>query len=408
MDSSSELFIVRQLRSEEFQMKEVIEAHLREYDKKPDILVSTPGRFHLIGEHSWFCKDKTLSMAVNFPIYIAITVRDDAMVRFNFMQMNERKRCNLSNLKFRKEDRWANSIKAMIYGFTSGGFPVSGMDITIWSEILPSAGFGITTAMKVGTAFGIKSLCGCSEVQMLQAIERGNKLFLGAGNYVADIFAAMYAQPNSCILTDHSTNTYDILPFQFENISILLTDARVPRISVWNEATLMEPENVLLLGELKERKSHVYGGWQYEESSTEINEVLSVVDEDMGRRLKCIMLEHKYVVSAVDALQKQDFASFCKTVSRSQDIMRDLYLISCPEIDWLVKRVQDFDTTSVRNPNGCSRITGKGFGRCTYTILQTKDAELYKQKLVEYERIFGFHPSCYDVQPAGGVHLCDF
>ena len=389
-------------------MKEVIETHLREYDKKPDILVSTPGRFHLIGEHSWFCKDKTLSMAVNLPIYVAIAVRDDAMVRFNFVQMNERKRCNLSNLKFRKEDRWANSIKAMIYGFTSGGFSVPGMDITIWSEILPSAGFGITTAMKVGTAFGIKSLCGCSEVQMLQAIERGNKLFLGAGNYVADIFAAVYAQPNSCILTDHATNTYDILPFQFENISILLTDARVPRISVWNEATLMEPENVLLLGELKERKNHVYGGWQYEESSTEINEVLSVVDEDMGRRLKCIMLEHKYVISVVEALQKQDFASFCKTVSRSQDIMRDLYLISCPEIDWLVKRVQDFDMTSVRNPNGCSRITGKGFGRCTYTILQTKDAELYNQKLVEYERIFGFHPSCYDVRPAGGVHLCDF
>lgn len=389
-------------------MKEVIETHLREYDKKPDILVSTPGRFHLIGEHSWFCKDKTLSMAVNLPIYVAIAVRDDGMVRFNFVQMNERKRCNLSNLKFRKEDRWANSIKAMIYGFTSGGFSVPGMDITIWSEILPSAGFGITTAMKVGTAFGIKSLCGCSEVQMLQAIERGNKLFLGAGNYVADIFAAVYAQPNSCILTDHATNTYDILPFQFENISILLTDARVPRISVWNEATLMEPENVLLLGELKERKNHVYGGWQYEESSTEINEVLSVVDEDMGRRLKCIMLEHKYVISVVEALQKQDFASFCKTVSRSQDIMRDLYLISCPEIDWLVKRVQDFDMTSVRNPNGCSRITGKGFGRCTYTILQTKDAELYKQKLVEYERIFGFHPSCYDVRPAGGVHLCDF
>lgn len=389
-------------------MKEVIETHLREYDKKPDILVSTPGRFHLIGEHSWFCKDKTLSMAVNLPIYVAIAVRDDAMVRFNFVQMNERKRCNLSNLKFRKEDRWANSIKAMIYGFTSGGFSVPGMDITIWSEILPSAGFGITTAMKVGTAFGIKSLCGCSEVQMLQAIERGNKLFLGAGNYVADIFAAVYAQPNSCILTDHATNTYDILPFQFENISILLTDARVPRISVWNEATLMEPENVLLLGELKERKNHVYGGWQYEESSTEINEVLSVVDEDMGRRLKCIMLEHKYVISVVEALQKQDFASFCKTVSRSQDIMRDLYLISCPEIDWLVKRVQDFDMTSVRNPNGCSRITGKGFGRCTYTILQTKDSELYKQKLVEYERIFGFHPSCYDVRPAGGVHLCDF
>ncbi len=391
-------------------MKEVLEAHLREYGKKPDVLVSAPGRFHLIGEHSWFCKDKTLSMAVNFPIYVAISVRDDVTVRFNFVQMDERKRCNLTNLKYRKEDRWANGIKAMIYGFTSGGFPVTGMNITIWSEILPSAGFGITTAIKVGTAFGINSLLTsqCSEVQLLQAIERGNKLFLGTGNYIADIFAAIYAQPGSCILTDHATNSFDILPFDFEDISILLTDAQVPRVSVWNEASLMEPENVLLLGELKERKNYVYGGWQYEDSTTEINEVLSVVDEDMGRRLKCIMLEHKYVLSAVDALKKRDLALFCTTISRSQDIMRDLYLISCPEIDWLVKRVQNFDMTTVRNPNGCSRITGKGFGRCTYTILQKNYVELYKKKLVEYERIFGFHPSCYDVEPAGGVHLCDF
>lgn len=391
-------------------MKEVIEAHLQEYEKKPDILVSAPGRFHLIGEHSWFCKDKTLSMAVSFPIYVAISARDDFIVRFNFVQMKDQKKGSVTTLKFRKEDRWANGLKAIIYGFTSGGFSVKGMDITIWSEILPSAGFGITTAMKVGTAFGIRSLFlpSCSEEQMLQAIERGNKLFLGTGNYIADIYATMYSQPNSCLLTDHATNKYDILPFQFDDISILLTDAQVPRISVWNEASLMEPENVLLLGELKERKNHVYGGWQYEESTTEINEVLSVVDEDMGRRLRCIMLEHKYILSAVDALQKQNFAQFCKTVSRSQDIMRDLYLISCPEIDWLVKRVQDFDTTTVRNPNGCSRITGKGFGRCTYTILQKKDVDLYKQKLAEYERIFGFHPACYEVEPVGGVHLCDF
>ena len=88
--------------------------------------------------------------------------------------------------------------------------------------------------------------------------------------------------------------------------------------------------------------------------------------------------------------------------------MRDLYLATSPEIDWLVKRVQDFDQTSVRNPNGCSRVTGKGFGRCTYTILRSSDVELYKKKLLEYERIFSFHPICYEVKPTKGLSLCDF
>ncbi len=390
-------------------MKEVIEIHKQEYEIPPDLIVCAPGRFHLVGEHSWFCKDKTLSMAVDLPVYVALSARDNPFVRFHFVQMKERKKYALSALKFRKEDRWSNLVKAMIYGFTSGGFAVGGMDVTIWSDILPSAGFGITTAIKVGIAYGIKNLFSipCSDTQLFQAIERGNKFFLKTGSYTADIFAAMYSQEGCCVLTDHTLGRYENIPFNFNDAKILLTDARVPRISVWDESSVMEPENVLLLGELKERKSNVYGGWRYEESPTEVNEVLSVVNEDMRRRLRCIMLEHKYVLDSMTALKNNDFSKFCKTISRSHDAMRDLYLLSCPEIDWLVKRVQDFDMTTVRNPNGCSRITGKGFGRCTYTILRNSDVDLYKQKLVEYERIFGFHPSCYEVKPSRGVHICD-
>jgi len=390
-------------------MKEVIKAHQQEYGCSPDLIVQAPGRFHLIGEHSWFCKDKTLSMVVNIPVYIAISLRSDSTVKMHFVQFNEKKKTNITNIKFRKEDKWANSLKAIIYGYTSGGFSVSGMDVTVSSEVLPSAGFGITTAIKVAFACGIREIFSmkCSDVQLLQSIERGNKLFLKVGNYIADIYPVLYAQENHCFVTDHALNKYENIPFNFSDTTILLTDTRVPRIDVWDESTVQEPENVLLLGELKERKSRVYGGWQYEESPTEVNEVLSFVAEDMRRKLKCIMLEHRYVLEAVTALQENDFASFCKSVSRSHDAMSDLFLLSCPEIDWLVKRVQKFDVSTTRNQNGCSRITGKGFGRCTYTILRNSDVELYKKKLLEYERIFGFHPSCYEVKPVGGVKICE-
>ena len=92
----------------------------------------------------------------------------------------------------------------------------------------------------------------------------------------------------------------------------------------------MQPENVLLLGELKERKANVLGGWQYEEDKAEVNEVLSVVSEDTKRRLLCVMNEHKCVLDCVNAIQKDDFASFARSVNRSHQNMRD-YDISCPE-----------------------------------------------------------------------------
>ena len=191
-------------------MKAVNDAHELEYGGKPDIVAKAPGRFHLIGEHSWFFKDKTMSMAVNLPIYVAISKRDDTSIKFYFHQLNERKKASLTSLKMKKEDRWANAVKAIVYGFTSGGFTLGGMNITIFSEILPSAGFGITTAIKAAAAVAIKSLfeLNCSDMELLQVIERGNRRFLQNNNYIADNFAALFSKKNNIIITDHFKNTW--------------------------------------------------------------------------------------------------------------------------------------------------------------------------------------------------------
>lgn len=388
-------------------MDQVVEAHISEYESRPDIIVSAPGRFHLAGDHSWYFKDKTLSMAVDLPVYFAVSLRSDSSLRFYFPQLKERKRANISTLKYRKEDRWANSIKAIIAAFAECGFSPKGMNITIWSDILPSAGFGITTAIKVASALAVKELFNpqCSTAQLLQVIERGNKIFLNTGNYIADIYTTLFAEENTCLVTDHSKNTHVTVPFNFQDCSIILTDTKVPRISIWNEDIVRTPENFLLMAELKIQKNNY---WIYEESDVEINDILSVVNEDMRRRLIAIMKEHKSVQDAAEGLKNSNFAMFARAINRSHESMRDLYNISCPEIDWLVKRVLEFDATaSGRNPSAASRITGKGFARCTYTIIKKEEVPLYVQKLAEYERIFGFHPSYYIVKPTGGAHVLE-
>lgn len=388
-------------------MEQLIEAHLAEYEVRPDIILEAPGRFHLIGDHSWYFKDKTLSMAVNLPVYFAVSVREDTAVRFYFHQLKERKRANVSSMKYRKEDRWANAIKAIIYAFEEFGLHCKGMNITIWSDILPSSGFGITTAMKVVSALAFKELFHpeCDEVKLLKIIELGNRQFLGVENYVADIFTAMFSKAGNCILTDHSKTSWSLIPFSFDDYAIILTDARVPRITVWNEDLVRTPENFLLLAELKVKKNNY---WVYEDSEIEINDILSGVNEDMRRRLLCIMKEHKNVMDAAEGLRTGNFQLFARAVNKSHEAMRDMFNISCPEIDWLVKRVLEFDSTSsARNPSACSRVTGKGYGRCSYSIIKKTDVENYEQRLAEYERIFGFRASYYEVKPADGAHVVE-
>jgi len=390
-------------------MKAVNDAHELEYGAKPDAVAKAPGRFHLIGEHSWFFKDKTMSMAVNLPVYVAISKRDDTSIRFYFHQLNERKKASLTSLKLKKEDRWANASKAIVYGFTSGGFTLGGMNITIYSEIIPSAGFGITTACKAATAVAIKNLfnLNCSDSELLQVIERGNRRFLQNNNYIADNFAALFSKKNNIIITDHFKNTWDYVPFNFEDKKVLLVDTKVPRVSVWNEETLHEPHYALIMGDMRERKPNVYGGWRYIDDVTDINEQLAEVGEDARRKLLSVLYEHNDILEAHDGIEKGDFFKFARAVNHSHETMRDMFNISCPEIDWILKRVNELEPNLdfVRNPVTCGRITGKGFGRCLYAIMREGDVENFKAKITEFEKIFGFHPDVYEVEPADGASI---
>ncbi len=392
-------------------MRQVTEAHKSEYDCKPDAIAVCPGRFHLAGEHSWFFKDKTLSMSVDLPVFIAVSTRSDGALKFFFPQLKERKKSSVAAMKFRREDKWANAIKAIIFGFEACGIKFGGLNFTVWSDILPSAGFGITTAIKIASAVALSSIYDgnskkINEDLVLRVVEIGNRQFLHCGNYIADNYAALFSSPNSLILTDHAKMSFENIPFDFPEKKILLIDARVPRISVWNEDSLRQPENALLLGELKQPKSSVRGGWIYEESKTEINEVLSVVGEDTQRRLFCIMKEHQCVLDAAAALSKRDFGAFARCVNESHELMRDLYEASCPEIDWINKRVCEMALVpDVHHLSACCRITGKGFGRCAYTILNSECVDEFNKKLLEYERIFGFKALVYTVKPSGGAYI---
>ena len=388
-------------------MKLINDAHIEEYGTKPEITAKAPGRFHLIGEHSWFFKDKTLSMAVNLPVYVAVSKRQDTSVHFFYKQINEHKKATVNALKYKKEDRWANACKAIVYGFTSGGFAIGGFDLTVYSEILPSAGFGVTTAIKAATLIALQNLfeVKCTDNELLQILERGNRRFLQSENYLSDNYSALFSKKGNLLITDYFKNSWDYVPFNFSDKKIFLIDTKVPRVSIWNEASIFEPQYALLLGDLREQKPNVYGGWQYINNITDINEVLEIETEDVQRKLKSVIREHKDLLEAKAGLETGDFFKFARSVNHSHETMRDMFNMSCPEIDWILKRVSELEPNLelVTNPVTCGRITDKGFGRCLFAVMRENDVENFNSKLNEFEKIFGFHPECYEVEPSDGA-----
>jgi galactokinase len=134
-------------------------------------------------------------------------------------------------------------------------------------------------------------------------------------------------------------------------------------------------------------------------ASTDLLESLGDFPEQIRRRSIHIVQEIRRVHDACDALHRGDLASFSRIIFNSHESLRDLYEVSCPEVDWLVKRAQEIEGAAG------SRMTGQGFGGCIFIFIRRELADEYKKRLEEYERIFGFRPVIYEVKLATGSRL---
>ncbi|MGP1594249.1 MAG: galactokinase [Treponema sp.] len=383
-------------------MQKIVPFHVDEYGDEPEVTVAVPGRFHLLGEHTWFAHGNTLSMAIDHYLYLCVSKRKDSNYRFLSLALKERKKVAASNLRYRKEDRWANSIKAVILSCMDAGIVMTGLNFTILSEIPADAGLGTPNALKVAAASVIRELFApsLSNDELVAILENANVEHLKTYPHRADILCALYAQEGCCVRTDHKKRTADIYPFPIADYRIILTDSRIPRLPAREELNYRIQECI----EAYQRVKKMPGAPKNMHDLTETMLEEMEIPESVRRRVIYIIRESMSVDDAIEALQKNDWAVFSRIVNRSQENLRDRFEISCPELDWLVKRAMEFLEPDL-NDIICSRLTGRGFGGCTYSILRAADLTEYEEKIADYERIFGFKPLSYKVKPSSGVRL---
>ncbi|HKL86181.1 MAG TPA: galactokinase [Treponemataceae bacterium] len=384
-------------------MQKIVPFHCEEYESEPKIVVVAPGRFHLLGEHTWFARGNTLSMAINHNLFLCASERSDPNYRLFSVSLNERKKISASNLKYRKEDRWANSVKAVISSFMEYGIQIPGLNFTILSEIPADAGLGTPNAIKVATGLALRNLYApdLDESILVAILERANTHFLKTYAHRADILCALTAKEGCCVRTDHNRVTSDIIPFPSKDYSIVLTDSRVPRLLAREDLSRRIHECIRAYELVKTDPDAPSDFNQLTES---LLEEISSIPESVRRRVIFIIRETESVRDAVNALNNGDLFAFSRIVNRSHEGLRDKFEISCPELDWLVKRVLEFIQPDFPDLV-CSRMTGRGFGGCTYAIVPNADVELYAHRIEEYERIFGFKPILHTVLPSGGAYI---
>ncbi len=381
-------------------MKKIVKFHVDEYGDEPQACALSPGRFHLLGEHTWFAQGSTLSLAIDHYLYACASKRTDNNFRLFSISLNERKKISSSGLRYKKEDRWANSVKAVIAAFNDFGYTISGLNFSILSEIPADAGLGTPNALKTVTALILRKLFApkLSKVDLLDILEYANTKHLNSYPHRADILCTLFAKSNSCVSIDHREKNAEVHEFPIKGHTIFLTDSRVPRTRAREELGNRLEECIEAYELVKKQPDIPKDMTLLTEQMLEEIEI----PESVRRRVTYIIRESLSVDEALDALRRKDNMMLSRILNRSHDGLRDRFEISCPELDWIVKRSLEFAEHS-HSDIICSRMTGKGFGGCAYSIIKNEHADEYIEKMEEYERIFGFKPLVYTAKIAGAA-----
>jgi galactokinase len=374
------------------------EYELNDDRSEPVVIAEAPGRVHYLGEHGEPKAGLYLSSAIDRYVRVAVSMRKDNSLRFFAADLGERKRTTLVNLKYKREDRWANYIKVAIQVFAELGFPVKGLNFTLAGDIPQQVGLASSSAIEAAAAAALRGFfqANINDRDLLSRLSAAQAVFFGKSAEVVDYLIAFSAKKDQFLLVDEVSREVRKIKSPLSRYKLLLMDSRVPRMGVEDELKQRRQDIKKGLELLSQKRE---GSSFREYATADLVESMGNLPEEIRRRCMHIVQEIRRVYDAEECLRLPDLPGLSRIIFHSHEGLRNLYEVSCPEVDWLVKRAQEIEGVLG------SRMTGQGFGGCTYTIIREDAIDEYKKRLEDYERIFGFHPVIYEVRPATGVRV---
>ncbi len=387
----------------EGRMKDIGAIHRAEYDADSDesekiFIAEAPGRVHYLGEHGEPKAGLFLSSAIDRTMKVAVSLRKDNSLRFFAADLGERKRTTLVNLKYKREDRWANYLKTAIHGFAELGYSVKGLNFTLMGDVPQQIGLASSSAIEVAAAAALRGFfrAKINDQEMYRLLTKSSAAFFGKNSNPTDYLIHLHAKRDHFLLVDELRHEVKTIKSPLAGYKILILDSKVPRMGVDDELKQRRQDLRKGLDQLSYGNSRI----SFRDFvCSDLVDSLGDLPEQIRRRCMHVVKEIQRVYEMEHALRNAELALLPKIITHSHESLRDLYEVSCPEIDWLVKRAQEIDGVLG------SRMTGDGFGGCTYTIISDKVIDEYKKRLDDYERIFGFRPILYEVRPASAARL---
>lgn len=367
------------------------------------LLIQSPGRINLIGEHTDYNDGFVLPAAIDRYISCAIGKNGHAD-RCSVYAADFRETCefSLTDVKPQEKGSWKNYVLGVVAEIQKTGRELSGFDIVFGGNIPNGAGLSSSAALENSIAFGLNQLfdLGISRRDMTLISQQAEHHFAGVKCGIMDQFASMLGQKDHALFLDCRTLDYTPVRVDFANHELLLINTNVKHSladSAYNDRRIACETGVELL---QTKFPHIKA--LRDATEDDLLGVKPLMDTEVYTRCLYIIQENNRVQQAVTAMGDDDISKLGSLLFASHKGLQHQYEVSCPELDYLVEKAkQNSDITG-------SRMMGGGFGGCTINIVKKGTADRFVQDIEqEYTRKFDKKISTYNVALTDGTGLTE-
>jgi len=367
--------------------------------ENPIRFFQAPGRVNLIGEHIDYNGGYVFPAAIDKVSTVAIRKRDDDLIKLYATDLRYVVEANINELEKYKNLKWGNYQLGVIEQLMKKGISVGGAEF-IFNDLVPlGSGLSSSAAIEVVTAYAMTELYGhnIDKIEIALICQKAEHEYVGVKCGIMDQFASAMGKKGNAILLDTDTLEYEYIPVKLDKYSIVISNTNKKRSldeSKYNERR-SECEKALADMQNKFPEKKNLCDFSYKEFLLCKDEIK---DEKCKKRAEHAVCENLRVLDSVKSLRKNDILSFCKYLNLSHISLRDLYEVSCKELDILV------ESAWMQKDVLGSRMTGAGFGGCTVSIVKTESVEEFINDISKvYYEIIGYDASFYVCNISDGV-----
>ncbi len=368
-------------------MNEPALAHEREFNVPPETVVSVPQPTTLVGCFSEYIKGWSLICNTADGITLTLSKREDTVVRVINTAKQDKKKFLTTNIRYRREDKWANAVKSVYLALEREGVKAPGINLLLSGQGCVSGGDGLFSQIYVGLIVALDSLLslGYSRDKIFETALSAASLSSPQDTArIRDIWVLTYGEKDHVYLYDGKTGKVKGAEYRISPEESYIFDSSLPYSVLTPEydefrenlpglvstVTAKLPKGIELrsLGE-KDVRYYSSGLIDYEK-----------------RCLVFLILSSEYARKAFECIERGEGTALGRILSQAQRSMVMNAELTCPELDWIFRRCRE--SKSVIGMASISIGTAGSF----LCIVDQKSAFPDNQKVEEYERIFGFHP----------------